>query len=340
MTTLHPPLPAGYTARPATLDDAAAIATLWTALSHHLGWDETFTEEDIRNEELDDEGLDLTTASQLVFDAQGQLCASAIIFDAVSLPVAPYLSLDVYPPSLELHQALISWGIERARQNLARIPDDARLALVCSSIAPNESKTQVLLSNGFQHTRNFQRMLINMQQEPQAVTLPAGYRLHTYQHPDELPALVEMFIDSFQDHFGFVRLPFEERLKHWQDMLSKDALFDPSLYFIAVEEASGKMASFVFNRMAEVGDPNVGYVAQVGTCRAYRGRGLSLALLRHSFYELYRRGRSDVALYVDASSLTGATRLYERAGMHAQRTFMRYELELRPGRDLATRSLD
>jgi len=47
-----------------------------------------------------------------------------------------------------------------------------------------------------------------------------------------------------------------------------------------------------------------------------------------------------VGLGVDAGSLTGATRLYERAGMRPIRQFDTYELELRPGRDISLQKLD
>jgi len=39
---------------------------------------------------------------------------------------------------------------------------------------------------------------------------------------------------------------------------------------------------------------------------------------------------------VDAASLTNATRLYEKAGMHVTRQYDTYEKELRPGKSLAT----
>ncbi|MEZ4726737.1 MAG: hypothetical protein R3E79_06345 [Caldilineaceae bacterium] len=66
---------------------------------------------------------------------------------------------------------------------------------------------------------------------------------------------------------------------------------------------------------------------------------LALALLHHAFGEFYRRGVKKVGLGVDASSLTGATRLYEKAGMKPFRQYNTYEKELRPGRDLTTRQL-
>ena len=39
---------------------------------------------------------------------------------------------------------------------------------------------------------------------------------------------------------------------------------------------------------------------------------------RHGFAELHRRGERQVWLHVDAENRTGATRLYERAGMRVE----------------------
>lgn len=83
----------------------------------------------------------------------------------------------------------------------------------------------------------------------------------------------------------------------------------------------------------------MGYVHTLGVRRDWRRRGIALALLRHSFGKFYRRGVCKVSLHVDAKSLTGATRLYEKAGMHVDRQSHHYEKELRPGKDLSTRSV-
>jgi hypothetical protein len=47
-------------------------------------------------------------------------------------------------------------------------------------------------------------------------------------------------------------------------------------------------------------------------------------MLRRAFAEFYLRGRRKVALAVDSQSLTGATRLYERAGMRVERLYSVY----------------
>jgi len=86
-------------------------------------------------------------------------------------------------------------------------------------------------------------------------------------------------------------------------------------------------------------DADLGYVHTLGVLRPWRRRGIALALLHHAFGELQRRGKKRVGLGVDAASLTGATRLYERAGMRPVRQSDLYEKELRPGRDLTTQGL-
>lgn len=60
----------------------------------------------------------------------------------------------------------------------------------------------------------------------------------------------------------------------------------------------------------------MGWVGTLGTRREYRRHGLGEALLRHAFRELFACGVRRVGLGVDAENTTGATRLYERAGMH------------------------
>jgi len=59
----------------------------------------------------------------------------------------------------------------------------------------------------------------------------------------------------------------------------------------------------------------------------------------HFMGEFYRRGVRKVGLGVDSQNLTGATRLYERAGMPIALQHDTYEKELRAGEDLSTQSI-
>ena len=75
----------------------------------------------------------------------------------------------------------------------------------------------------------------------------------------------------------------------------------------------------------------MGWIGTIGVRRSWRKKGLGLALLKYSFGEFYKRGTTTIGLGVDASNPTGATRLYQRAGMCAASEFVTYEKELRPG---------
>lgn len=61
-------------------------------------------------------------------------------------------------------------------------------------------------------------------------------------------------------------------------------------------------------------------------------------LIEPSFAEFYRRSKNKVGLGVDSQNLTGATRLYERAGMRVARIHITYEKELRAGIELSTQA--
>lgn len=74
--------------------------------------------------------------------------------------------------------------------------------------------------------------------------------------------------------------------------------------------------------------------------RAYRRQGVATALLRDTFAAIYGKGWHSITLHVDADSLTGATRLYEKVGMYVEHEYTSYEKELRAGRDLQTRTVE
>jgi len=62
--------------------------------------------------------------------------------------------------------------------------------------------------------------------------------------------------------------------------------------------------------------------------RHWRGRGYGRALLLQTFRDFRRRGITRATLGVDASNATGATRLYERAGMRVLNEDVVYEKDL------------
>ena len=76
------------------------------------------------------------------------------------------------------------------------------------------------------------------------------------------------------------------------------------------------------------GDRHLGWVLDLAVGSLSRKRGLGLALLQSGFRALYLGGHTHVGLEVDSENETGATRLYERAGMRITRRYATYEKRL------------
>jgi len=100
--------------------------------------------------------------------------------------------------------------------------------------------------------------------------------------------------------------------------------------------ADGEMAGVCICRPHVPEDEAMGSVGPLGVRLSWRNQGLGLALLRYAFSEFYRRSTPRVSLMVDAGSLTGAAKLYERVGMRVVRSTILFEKELRPGKELGT----
>jgi ribosomal protein S18 acetylase RimI-like enzyme len=153
---------------------------------------------------------------------------------------------------------------------------------------------------------------------------PTGIALRPFDIERHARAVYDAEDTFFQDHWGHLR----EDYAQWRHWTVERADFDPSLWFVAW--ADDQIAGISLCEDAELP-----WVASVGVARAWRGKGLALALLYEAFGTFTRRGRHRVALGVDSENLTGATRLYKRAGMHVAHENILYEKELRAGVDLS-----
>ncbi len=159
---------------------------------------------------------------------------------------------------------------------------------------------------------------------------PENIELRPYT-PDLLRAVYEADEEAFQDHWGHVRLDFET----WEHFAVKREGFDPGLWLLAFD--GGEIAGYALCSYEQ--EQGEGWVNELGVRRPWRRKGLGLAFLHHAFGEFYRRGERKVLLNVDSQNLTGATRLYTRAGMRVALQADTYELELRPGIELSIQEL-
>jgi mycothiol synthase len=323
--------------RPATLDDVEGAVAMFNAYSRQIIGIDEFDGKNYRRE-WEAPGLNLENDIRVVCAPDGQIVGCMEVWDLFD----PHVRVNTWGRVHPDHQgrgigsALVAWAESRARQAIAKAPKGTRVSVSNGVLARDTAAQELLRNAGFSLARHFWRMEIEMSALPPAPVWPDGLTLRTMIPGQDERAVVQAVRDSFRDHWGFVERPFEDDLKMWTHFM-QDEKFDPSLWFVAMD--GDQIAGFSLCWSQADDDPNMGWVGTLGVLRPWRRHGLGLALLQHSFGEFYRRGKRKAGLGVDATSLTGATRLYERAGMHVAREFCTYEKNLRPGVDLSTTSV-
>jgi len=179
-------------------------------------------------------------------------------------------------------------------------------------------------------------MVRGLDEPPPTPDWPTGIIVRTMQLGDEL-ALYQAKNDAFRDHLGHIEAHEEAGYALWQQHNLASPHPDPSLWFLAFE--GEQIAGIALCENRHIGEPDMAWLDSLSVRRPWRRCGLALALLYHSFGEFYKRGERIIGLAVDANSLTGATRLYEKAGMRAIQQSIKFEKELRAGTNLAIHTI-
>lgn len=340
MLTINPiTLKEGFICRPATLDDAPGVLAIMRACDIAITG-ESEESLDAVTTEWGTPGLNLETDVCIVSAPDGRLVGYAIVLDVIR-PVTPEIDVYVHPDfwgdtTDSLDAFLLSWAESRSRQAIAKVPADARVAMHGYTLSKDDHYKKVLEAAGMRPIRHAFRMKIDLDKPTPDPVWPEGIKLRIFQESDDKRPVLEAVRGSFQDHWGYVDNPFEEHYERWAHYWEED--FDPSLWFLAMD--GDQVAAICLCRGQRGDDESLGWVGTLGVTRPYRRQGLGMALLLHAFDELRRRGKAQVGLGVDASSLTGATRLYEKAGMYVAERYDLYEKELRPGVDYGTQSVE
>lgn len=339
LDALQAMLPQGWTARPTKLEDADEVIALYNTYIARLGVNRTYTA-DTQRAEWTVPNHDMALNSAVVLNEAGKIVASADYWAIFTPPVQSNASLCVDADSpAEVWDALLAWLDHRAHSTALECPPELQVSVMAGAYEQDANLRAVLVRHGYSAVRRFYTMRIDMTEPPTPAPLPPAYRWEPYRHPEQLSDIVIVDRLAFRDHYGHIDLDFDEEVAEVRHYFESLPYFDPSLFFNVVEEATGTIVATNWNLIQEQGDPEAGYVDNVAVLREHRGKGIALAMLTKAFSALYERGKRSAVLGVDSENLTGALRLYEKAGMKPVFSRIRYEKIVRPGKDLATREL-
>ena len=339
MASIDMLLPDGYSARPARPGDEAAIAAILNRYSRETTGIDIVTPVDIEKDHSAPR-FDPEEDSRVVLAPDGTIAAYASFWSNVEPAVHPYFvgRVDVPHRRKGIGRALVRYGIQRARDTIDRAPDGARVTVRASNHSKFVPARRLLESEGFRAYRYHHDMRIELAGPIPAPALPEGIELRRYRHPDEMEPLARATQEAFADHYGSLPETFGAYFARFRFWLIEDEVFDPTLMWVAT--AGDEIVGMNLSRKYDGADRDTGYVMTLGVRRPWRRRGIALALLNESFEEFRQRGRKAVTLGVDADSLTGAVALYEKAGMRVHHRFDNYELEIRPGKELARQEME
>jgi mycothiol synthase len=314
-------LPEGFSARAPVLGDADAVAGLISACLLVDGGEDSATTEEV----LDDwDDVDLATEAVVVFAPDGRVAGYADVVNIAHVVVSVYGYVHPEYRGRGVGAYLVGWGESWMRDRISQAPEDARVVVKHYASASNGSARRLLEGAGYAPVRGVYTMAIDLEQAPPPPEWPEGLTVRTFAPGQDERATHEAVEDTFRDLWGRPYSPFERFVK-----MTEHEVFDPSLWFLAWD--GPEIAGMALCKLVA----GQGWVDVVGVRRPWRGRGL--ALLRHAFGEYHRRGIKRVALSVDAESVTGAPRLYSRAGMPVTNNYIVYQRELRPGVDVTVR---
>lgn len=334
------PLPAGLSARPATGDDIPILVELLSLTSIHDTGESDITEEDIARQ-FAMPGVNLSDVAWLVFNDAEKLVAAGL---CVGFPpfVQLYSHVSIHPDCRDQH--LIDYMMQRvftqAETYIPNAPEDARVEIINGTDGRNKWVQQVLTSYDFEKRRAFYEMQIDMDTPPLPAHFSHGLTLRPFDPDTQQYDLYDAVEDAFRDHYGHIEREErdEEEFQRWWHNISRAGKYDPTLFFVVVD--GDEIAAMSLCQPNQPSKPDTGYVSILGVRRQWRGKGLATALLYHTFGEFYQRGTLKVSLGVDAESLTGATRLYEKVGMRVVEESFMYGKCIREGVNLVKESLD
>jgi GNAT superfamily N-acetyltransferase len=298
-----PALPAEFTARPLTADDADAVTAL---VGDCEAFDDGATEIDLGDIVAlwNRPGVDLAAASVGVL-LDGDLVAAGDVFNGRA-------EVDVHPNhrGRGIGSALLPWTWSVAR---AQGVDH-----VGQTISDNRrDAAELFWRHGYSERWTSWILSVNIDDPPHPA-LPEGHAFRDLDYASDARDVYEVIETAFSEWPDREAEPFDV----WNGFIGSHDALAPWASPLVVHNGRiiGVAVSFDYT------DSDEGWIHHLAVDKAYRGNGLGRALLEETFRRFHARGRRRCGLATD--SRTGALTLYEHVGMRVRNSYTRWAKHL------------
>ncbi|MDQ3931425.1 MAG: GNAT family N-acetyltransferase [Actinomycetota bacterium] len=313
--------------RPAGAGEIAAVAALVRQAEAHDGVPRVLADDELA-QELGAPHVELEADTRVAV-RDGTLVGWAYVWNP---PVQQRLNLavvygDVAPEhrGTSVGRALLGWSVTRARERLTGRALGLPRFVRVSAYTWLDDRHRLYRRLGFDAVRWYHALLRPLQDLP-PVSAPGGVTLLRW--PDDRDDEIRVVRNAaFADHWGSPVLESEL----WHDFVRGYGA-RPDLSVVAVDDGTGDVIGLCANQAYPEDEAVTGrrdaWIAQLGTLRAVRGRGVASAMIAWSLAEFADAGFSHALLEVDTDNPTGAARLYRSLGFDTLHRSVIYEIEV------------
>jgi mycothiol synthase len=313
--------------RPATNDDVPAIVELIRGAEAFDGVPRVLAGDELA-QDLDAAHLDLDHDTRVVVRG-GELAGWAYVWHPPAIERLDRAELygEVAPAHrrVGVGHALLGWSLARARERQSARTHDLPRFIRVGAYDWLEDRHRLYRRAGFEAVR-WNDELIRALDDLPVVPVPNGVALLPWPE-DRDEDLRQVRNAAFADHWNASVVQPEL----WQDFVRGHGS-RADLSVLAVDDTTGEIIGLSVNQAYPEDEAVTGrrdaWIANIGTLRAARGRGVASAMIAWSLAAFAAAGFTHALLDVDADNPTGAARLYRNLGFEPHHCSITYEIRL------------
>jgi GNAT superfamily N-acetyltransferase len=316
--------------RPAGPDDVAVMAELTRRAEAHDRVPRVITDDDLARV-FDASHVTLHDDTRVAI-VDGDIVGYGLVWNppASDRLERAELSGEVAPPyrGKGIGRALLTWSVDRARERFASRAHDLPRFIRVSSYDWLDDRRRLYERLGFDPVRWHEELLRSLDAIP-PIDLPSDIVLEPWPGPDDGrdDELRQVRNEAFADHWNSLVVDAEL----WHDFV-RGYGGRPDLSVVAIDRATGDVVGVCVNHAYPEDEAATGrrdaWIANVGTLRQARGRGVASAMIAWSLRAFVDAGFTHAVLDVDTESPTGAGRLYRNLGFEPHLRSITYEIEV------------